>query len=109
MKFLMLALSCLFFVSCVSTEVPETGNFTGPFRGSYLSRISVGMPKAEMIRQIGEPFSVSGNSSGEVFVYRDDQRGWWQYDYYYVRLIDGKVESYGGQPIELPALTNPVK
>jgi hypothetical protein len=107
MKFFMLGLACLLFVSCASNDVPQSGNFKGPFRGGYLSRISIGMPKTEALRQIGEPFSVGATGGGEVFTYRDDQKGWWQYDYYFVRFIDGKVESYGRQNIDQPVVPTP--
>jgi hypothetical protein len=110
MKFPVLALSCLLFVSCASDEVPRAGNLTGPFRGGYLSRIAVGMPKAEVIRQIGEPFSVDARNSIELFTYRDAQNGLGQFDDYFVRLIDGKVESFGRLDMDKPAAPNkPVK
>jgi len=60
------------------------------------------MPKTEVIRLIGEPFSVGGSASADVFTYRDDQKGWWQYDYYFVRFVGGKVESFGSQNIDRP-------
>ena len=110
MKFPVLALTCLLFVSCVSEEAPKTGNVTGPFRGGYLSRIAVGMPKAEVVRQIGEPLSVNARDNIEVFTYRDNQRGLGQFDDYFVRLIDGKVESFGRPEMEKAFAPNkPVK
>jgi hypothetical protein len=110
MKFLVLALSCLLFVSCASNETPKTENLIGPFRGGYLSRISVGMPKAEVIRQIGEPFSVAGKDNIEVFTYRDVQNAPAQAEDYFVRFVEGKVESFGNQSVVQPVLPNkPVK
>ena len=110
MKFPVLALACLLFVSCASDEVPKTGNLNGPFRGGYLSRIFVGMPKAEVVRQIGEPFSVDARNNIELFTYRDAQKGLGQFEDYFVRLIDGKVESFGRVYMDKPAApSKPVK
>ena len=107
MKFPVLALTCLLFVSCASDEAPKTGNVAGPFRGAYLIRISVGMPKVEVIRQIGEPFSVDAKNNIEVFTYRDAQRALGQFDDYFVRLIDGKVESFGRLEMDRPVKQTP--
>ena len=110
MKFPVLALTFLLFVSCASEEAPKTGNVAGPFRGGYLSRIAVGMPKAEVVRQIGEPFSVDARNDIELFTYRDAQKGLGQFDDYFVRLIDGKVESFGRLEMDKgPAPNKPVK
>ena len=66
-----------------------------------MHRISPGMTKAEVVKALGKPRSVGGGSSIEVLHYMDD-RGFWQYDYYYVRLVDGKVESYGPESKDQP-------
>lgn len=113
MKFLVLALSCLLFVSCASIEVPKevpkTGTLKEPFRGGQLSRISIDMPKTEVIRQIGEPFAVDARNNIELFTYRDAQNVGGLFDDYFVRFIDGKVESFGRLNIDLPPPQKPVQ
>ena len=72
------------------------------FKGSQMSRISLGMSKADVVRQLGEPNGVGGQNNVEILHYMQD-RGFWQLDYYFVRLVDGRVESYG------PELSPPLK
>lgn len=77
------------------------------FTGAQMSRISPGMSKAEVIRRLREPQSVGGAGTVEVLHYVED-KGWWQFDYYFVRLVDGKVESYGPESKDHPVSdTNP--
>src|SRR6266850_1792597 len=71
------------------------------FTGAKMSSISPGMSKADVIRQLGEPKSVGGGGGVEVLHFVED-RGWWQFDYYFVRLVDGKVESYGPESKDNP-------
>ena len=71
------------------------------FTGAHMSRINPGMSKAEVIKQLREPKSVGGAGSVEVLHYVED-KGWWQFDYYFVRLVDGKVESYGPENKDHP-------
>ena len=66
-----------------------------------MTRISQGMSKADVIRQLGEPRTVGGGGGVEVLHYMED-RGWWQFDYYFVRLVEGKVESYGPESKDHP-------
>ena len=69
--------------------------------GAQMSRISPGMSKADVIRRLGQPKTVGGGGNGEVLHYMED-KGWWQFDYYFVRLVDGKVESYGPENKDHP-------
>lgn len=79
----------------------------GKFRGGMMSPISAGMNKAEVVRQLGQPNSAGGSSRVEVLHYVEDKR-WWQFDYFFVRLVDGKVESYGPESKDNPVTdTNP--
>ncbi len=73
----------------------------GNFRGGKLAPITAGMSKAEVLRQLGQPNSAGGSSSVEVLHYVEDKR-WWQFDYFFVRLVDGKVESYGPESKDNP-------
>ncbi len=61
-----------------------------------LNRVSLGMTKEEAIRAVGRPHSTSAQGSREYLHYR------WLADrsadikrMYYVRLVDGRVDSYG--------------
>ena len=77
------------------------------FTGAQMSRVSPGMSKADVLRQLGEPKSVGGGSGVEILHYVED-KGWWQLDYYFVRLVEGKVESYGPESKDRPVTdTNP--
>jgi hypothetical protein len=64
------------------------------FHGSRMIRISPGMSKADVIRQLGSPRGVGGQDHVQILYYQEDIGGW-QWSYYFVRLVDGKVESYG--------------
>jgi hypothetical protein len=70
--------------------------------GERMSRISPGMTKPEVVRILGKPDSSGGSSGVEVLHYKQDE-GWWRFSYYFVRVVDGKVESYGpetrGNPV----------
>src|SRR5437773_12349482 len=74
----------LILTSCASAE----------FKGSKMIRVSTGLSKAEVVRAVGEPSGVGGSGNVEVLHYREDM-GWYRFKYYFVRLVDGKVESYG--------------
>ncbi len=57
-----------------------------------MHNIELGMSKTEVVHQMGKPSNVSGNSNEEYLWYTPTNRFW---ERYYVRLIGGKVESYG--------------
>lgn len=64
-----------------------------------ISGVQLGMAKNEVFRVMGNPISVSAQAGSEYLNYAlsetpdDAFRGWTKR--YYVRLVDGKVESYG--------------
>lgn len=66
-----------------------------------MMHISLGMSKAEVINILGTPDSVSANKGVEYLSYTlrtetSFTRNTWGYQSnYFVRLVDGKVESYG--------------
>jgi hypothetical protein len=64
------------------------------WKGSRMSKITVGMNKAEVLLRLGDPQGAGGRNNVVVYHYVED-RGFWQYDYYFVRFVDDKVESYG--------------
>lgn len=64
-----------------------------------ISAVQLGMTKDEVVKVMGKPTSVSAQGGSEYLNYAlsetDDDafRGWTKP--YYVRLVNGKVESYG--------------
>jgi len=66
-----------------------------------LNYLSVGMTKAEVMQVMGSPDSVSANGGAEYLAYtlRTETsltRNTWGYQSrYFVRLINGRVDSYG--------------
>ena len=61
-----------------------------------LNKISVGMPEEQVVRELGTPDTTSASGNEEILKYK-----WmktvveWGPEYFYIRLVDGKVESYG--------------
>jgi hypothetical protein len=64
--------------------------------GSFqrMNNLKIGMTKQEVIEAIGVPNSISATRNVEYLKYRIDT-GLFSTDKYYVRLVNGKVESYG--------------
>jgi hypothetical protein len=65
-----------------------------------LNDIEVGMSRAEVIARLGEPLTKSATSTEEILTYK-----WmkavitWLPQYYFVKIVDNKVHSYGeGKP-----------
>jgi hypothetical protein len=57
-----------------------------------MEKVSIGMTKAEVLTAIGTPTDVAGSGNVEYFWYNPVNRFWQRY---YVRMVNGKVESYG--------------
>ena len=82
MKKLLLILMCLGLIGCATA--------------SKMNRISLGMTKAGVIKTLGTPTSASAKGNTEYLNYRLTETNN-MYDWgnlYFVRIIDGKVESY---------------
>ena len=79
------------------------------FNGDKLSRISIGMTKQDIINTLGKPKTQSARGNVEVLHYVGEtgwsqgQLGFRHSDYGFVRLVDGKVESYGPETRKQPA------
>jgi hypothetical protein len=77
-----------------------SGCLTRP-AGEKLTKVSIGMRKDEVLKIMGNPSSTAGTGEVEVLKYEVpsvfSSRAMWSSDWqpYYVRLVDGKVESYG--------------
>ena len=89
MKSLALALLLAGVVGCYTRVEPK------------MALISVGMSKADVVGKLGAPSSVAAKGSIEFLTYdsyvrelSNDVRRWDQKQYF-VRLVDGKVESFG--------------
>lgn len=57
-----------------------------------MHKIDLGMTKAEVLQQMGNPSNVSGSGSEEYLWYVPVNRFW---ERYYVHLVNSKVEAYG--------------
>ena len=66
---------------------------------SDTTKLRIGMTKDEVIDAMGQPYSVAAQGKNEDLNYsvrEDNGNGFYQVDRpYYVRLVDGRVESYG--------------
>lgn len=67
---------------------------------SKMNRLSVGMAKSEAIAVMGQPTSTAAHGGGiELLRYRlasTDSEAWQAMgEEYFVRIVDGKVDSYG--------------
>lgn len=64
------------------------------------ARINIGMSKEEVIARIGEPRNIAAQSGLEIFTYEGEASyadGKLGGEFYYVRFVNGKVESYGNK------------
>ena len=59
-----------------------------------MNQLNLGMTKQEVIEAIGEPTSTSAKRNTEYLNYHLTAGGVFT-DVYHVRLLDGKVDSYG--------------
>lgn len=64
---------------------------------SKMNNVTVGMTKQEVVSIMGKPGTTSATGSVEYLQYRPDAMARFagQQTWYYVRLVDGKVDSYG--------------
>lgn len=64
-----------------------------------MNQISIGMTKQQVIEALGQPVSTSAKPGIEYLNYRfsetNDPRLYGYTTPYFVRIVDGKVESYG--------------
>jgi outer membrane protein assembly factor BamE (lipoprotein component of BamABCDE complex) len=96
MKVTILLLVTLFFSSCSHPA------FRNEIYSKDLNRISVGMSKNEVVTIIGEPKYSSAKANSVLYHYslgEDDYYSWKlrrsPIQDYYVRFVNGRVESYG--------------
>jgi hypothetical protein len=77
-------LTSLLLVGCIGTS-------------AKLNHVSLGMTKAEVIRAVGTPDSISakGNMEYLVYLWGNPKELIGQPKEYFIRLKDGRVDSYG--------------
>lgn len=74
----------------------SSGCYTGLGQhSSKFNKISLGMSKADVIGAIGNPQSTSAKDGVEYMTYNVYEVVFGQYVPYFVRIKNGKVESYG--------------
>lgn len=62
-----------------------------------ISKIDLGMTKAQVLAVVGKPESASGSENREYFWYIPVNKFW---ERYYVCFVDGRVTSYGRRESE---------
>jgi hypothetical protein len=67
---------------------------TGHIDPGMMSHVSLGMTRSEVITAIGPPESDGAEANKETLYYTEE-RPWWQWVQTEVKLVDGKVVSYG--------------
>jgi len=85
-------------VACAMGALLLSGCATAP----SFDKISIGMPKQDVIKQLGRPESVGVKDNVEYLRYRNSRGFYFANDpalinppEYFVRIVNGKVESYG--------------
>jgi hypothetical protein len=77
---------------------------TGHIHPGDSSKLRIGMSREEVMRALGRP--VGASADGNIEVLRYIEEGQWQNTSLQVRLVDGKVVSYGP---EVPVSASPAK
>jgi hypothetical protein len=58
------------------------------------SKLNIGMTKAELFKAIGKPDHIDSDGTNETVTYILE-RPWWQDVAFKIKMVDGKVSSYG--------------
>ena len=84
------------YILLLAVSLISSGCYTGMGQhSSKFNNISLGMSKAEVISAIGKPQSTSAKDGVEYMTYNVFEVVFGQYVPYFVRIKNGKVESYG--------------
>jgi hypothetical protein len=85
----------------VGLSLALAGCYVPPSAGD-LAKINIGMSKSSVTNHLGQPCYASGDKKIEVYHYRFVEGGhpFGKTAGYYVRIVDGQVESYGREPAE---------
>ena len=84
-KFIPILLLSALLAGCKATGHVDTGT---------LSAITVGMTRDQVIDAVGRPETASAHDNLETMYYVEE-RPWWQWKRIQVKLVDGKVVSFG--------------
>lgn len=83
------------FILMISLAIALAGCATA----HKMNKVQIGMTKSEVIKAMGPPVSISAKGGSEYLNYSlsetDDQASYGITRPYYVRLINGRVDSYG--------------
>lgn len=89
-----LLLLCLTLGGCASSE-----HMFSNYMAADMNKVSLGMTKQQVIQQIGTPMGVSAQNGVEYLSYNLSDTMMdamaWQTHRFYVRLVNGRVDSYG--------------
>ncbi len=85
----------------VGLSLAFAGCYIPPSAGD-LARVNIGMSKSAVTSCLGQPCYATGEGKTEVYHYRfvEGGRPFGKTSGYYVRIVDGQVESYGKEPAE---------
>lgn len=93
-------LLALAFVGCAAT---------GHIKAGDSAKLKIGMTKDEVFKALGKPTNAAAEGNVEILRYIEE-RPWWQDVSFQVRIVDGKVNSYGPEVRDYqPAPVNPEK
>ena len=76
------------------------GTTPGHIQPGAMTKVSLGMTKAQLIKALGKPESVAANKEGEETLTYVLERPWWQWAPVKVKLVNGAVTEYGEVPHE---------
>jgi hypothetical protein len=71
------------------------GFLVGCTTASRLNDVSIGMSKPDVVKVMGSPATTRAQSGSEFLTWKLFDRVGGPYEDYYVKLVGGKVESYG--------------
>jgi len=84
------------YILLLTISLIASGCYTGIGQhSSKFNKVSLGMSKGEVIDAIGKPQSTSAKDGVEYLTYNVYEVVFGQYVPYFVRIKNGKVESYG--------------
>lgn len=90
----MLLILSLLLTGCASSE-----HMFSNYMAADMNKISLGMTKQQVIQQLGTPMGVSAQNGVEYLSYSlsdtMQEAIAWQTHRFYVRLVNGHVDSYG--------------
>lgn len=87
----------LFILTVASAAILSGCKAPGHIDPGVISRVGLGMTRPQVITALGRPESDGAEGNTETMYYVEE-RPWWQWVRMQVKLVDGKVVSYGEAP-----------